>query len=210
MLEVIRPGEEGEWQQFESSRPIAWKTGTSYGHRDAWAIGVSPKYTIGVWVGNADGEPKHGLVGVSKAGPVLFDVLNRLPNTRFFEEPVDDLIALPTCAKSGYLASTHCSSVDTIYTVAQSQNSDVCPFHKLIHLDKEGNRVSSKCESPSKMDHIGWFELPPSMAFYYRKNHPEYQKAPSFRLDCLQEASSELMSFLYPTEEAQLYLPIRS
>ena len=58
MLQVLRPIEEGEWQQFESSRPLAWKTGTSYGHRDAWAVGVSPRYTIGVWVGNANGEGK--------------------------------------------------------------------------------------------------------------------------------------------------------
>lgn len=208
MLQVLRPDEEGDWQQFESSRPIAWKTGTSYGHRDAWAIGISPKYTIGVWVGNADGEGKSGLLGVKKAGPVLFDVLNRLPGSKFFEEPVDDLIALPTCGKSGYLASPHCTPIDTIFTTSQSQNSDVCPYHKLIHLDNEGNRVSSKCESPSTMSHIGWFELPPSMAYYYRKHHPEYQKTPSFRLDCMQEASSELMSFLYPTEKSKIYLPV--
>lgn len=208
MLEVLRPSEEGEWQQFESSRPIAWKTGTSYGHRDAWAVGVSSKYTIGVWVGNADGEGRNGLVGVTKAGPVMFDILNRLPNSSFFEEPVDDLIAVPTCDKSGFLASPYCESIDTIFATAQSQNSRVCPYHKLIHLDRNGNRVSSKCESPSKMTHMGWFELPPTMAYYYRKYHPEYQKIPSFRLDCLQEASSELMSFLYPTEKSQIYLPI--
>jgi penicillin-binding protein 1C len=208
MLQVIRPGEEGGWQQFESSRPIAWKTGTSYGHRDAWAIGVSPKYTIGVWVGNADGEGKNGLVGVTKAGPVLFDVLNRLPESSFFDEPVDDLIPLATCGKSGFLASPYCTPIDTIFTNTQSQNSPMCPYHKLIHLDLEGNRVSSKCESPSQMNHLGWFELPPSMAFYYRKNHPEYKKIPSFRLDCLQEASNELMSFLYPSEKSKIYLPL--
>ena len=208
MQNVLRPNEEGDWQQFESSRPIAWKTGTSYGHRDAWAVGISQDYTIGVWVGNADGEGKHGLVGVSKAGPVLFDVLNRLPGSNYFDEPVDDLIALATCGKSGYLASPYCTPIDTIYTTVQSQNADVCPYHKLIHLDSDQNRVSSKCESPSKMSHVGWFELPPSMAYYYRKQHPEYQKTPAFRLDCLQEASSDLMSFLYPSERAQIYLPV--
>lgn len=208
MLQVIRPGEEGGWQQFESSRPIAWKTGTSYGHRDAWAVGVSPKYTIGVWVGNADGEGKNGLVGVTKAGPVLFDVLNRLPESPFFDEPADDLIPLATCGKSGFLASPYCTPIDTIFTNSQSQNSPMCPYHKLIHLDLAGNRVSSKCESPSKMNHVGWFELPPSMAFYYRKNHPDYQKTPAFRLDCFQEASNELMSFLYPSEKSKIYLPL--
>lgn len=208
MREVLRPDEEGDWQQFESSRPIAWKTGTSYGHRDAWAIGISPKYTIGVWVGNADGEGKSGLVGVKKAGPVLFDVLNRLPSSPFFEEPVDDLIPIATCTKSGFLASPYCDPIDTIYTTLQGQNTAMCPYHQLIHLDSEGYRVSSKCESPSLMQHIGWFELPPSMAYYYRKNHPEYQKIPEFRLDCLQEASTELISFLYPTEKTKIYLPV--
>lgn len=208
MLQVIRPDEEGEWEQFESSRPIAWKTGTSYGHRDAWAIGVSPNYTIGVWVGNANGEGKHGLIGVSKAGPVLFDVLNRLPYSSFFKEPVDDLIPLQTCKISGNLASQHCDIIDTIYSVKQGQNAEVCSYHKLIHLDSNGQRVSSKCESPSKMHHVNWFELPPSMAYYYRQNHPEYQKSPHFRLDCLQEASHELMSFLYPSEKSKIYLPL--
>ncbi|MDF1697293.1 MAG: penicillin-binding protein 1C [Saprospiraceae bacterium] len=208
MRNVIRPSEEGEWEQFESSRPIAWKTGTSYGHRDAWAIGVSPNYTIGVWVGNADGEGKSGLVGVKKAGPVLFDVLNRLPYVGFFEEPLDDLVPIPSCGKSGFLATPYCTPIDTIYTVQESQNVVACPYHKLIHLDSNGYRVSSTCESPSKMNHLGWFELPPSMAYYYRKNHPEYQKSPSFRSDCLQTATKELMSFIYPTEKTSIYIPL--
>jgi len=92
MLQVLRPEEDGYWQQFNSSKQIAWKTGTSYGHRDAWAVGVSPKYTVGIWVGNADGEGKNSLVGVSKAGPVLFDVFNRLDSGGFFDEPIDDLL----------------------------------------------------------------------------------------------------------------------
>jgi len=208
MQYVIRPDEEGDWQQFESARPIAWKTGTSYGHRDAWAVGVSPKYTIGVWVGNADGEGKNGLVGVSKAGPILFDVVNRLSDTPFFAEPIDDLVPVVTCQKSGYLASKYCEAIDTIFGTSQSQNTGICPYHRLIHLDAEGFQVSSKCESPSTMQHRGWFELPPAMAFYYRKYHPEYQKIPAFRPDCLQEASGSLMSFLYPTEKTKIYLPV--
>lgn len=57
---------------------IAWKTGTSYGFRDAWAVGVTPRYAVGVWVGNATGEGKPGLVGAQTAGPVLFDIFNYL------------------------------------------------------------------------------------------------------------------------------------
>ena len=56
MKEVIRPDSEGNWEFFEASKQIAWKTGTSFGFRDAWAIGVTKDYVVGVWVGNADGE----------------------------------------------------------------------------------------------------------------------------------------------------------
>jgi len=208
MLQVLRPGEDGEWEQFESSKKIAWKTGTSYGHRDAWAVGVSPKYTVGIWVGNADGEGKNSLVGVSKAGPILFDVFNRLDTGDFFEEPIDDLIPIGSCSKSGYLASSYCENIDTIYTVPQSSNSKTCPYHRLIHTDQSGKQVTSHCTSPSDMIHRKWFELPPSIAYYYRKNHSDYKTSPPFRKECTKTASQEIMSFIYPIERSKIYLPI--
>lgn len=208
MLAVLRPGDDGGWQQFDSAKPLAWKTGTSYGHRDAWAVGVSPNYTIGVWVGNADGEGKNSLVGVSKAGPVLFDVANRLDIGPFFDEPVDDLIPTLSCSKSGYLASAYCETIDTIYSVPDSQKSKSCPFHRMIHLDHEGNQVNSNCTPISEMKHTKWFELPPSLAYYYRKNHSEYRSLPPYKIECLQEVSADVMSFIYPTEKTKLYLPI--
>lgn len=208
MLKVSRPGADGAWEQFNSSKSIAWKTGTSYGHRDAWAIGISPNYTVGVWVGNADGEGKSSLVGVSKAGPILFDIFNRLDSGGSFKEPLDDLVPILTCRKSGYLISSYCESVDTIFSVTQSQKSKTCPYHRLIHIDQSGKQVTSICTAPSEMQHKSWFELPPSMAYYYRKNHPEYKTTPPFRKDCVQNVTSDVMSFLYPTEKSKIYLPI--
>ncbi len=77
-----RPGDEFAWRAFSSSRKIAWKTGTSYGFRDAWAVGVTPRHVVGVWVGNADGEGRPGLTGYSAAAPVLFDLFDLLPGRR--------------------------------------------------------------------------------------------------------------------------------
>jgi penicillin-binding protein 1C len=57
---------------------IAFKTGTSYGYRDAWSIGFDGKHTVGVWVGRPDGAPVPGLVGREAAAPILFDVFARL------------------------------------------------------------------------------------------------------------------------------------
>ena len=72
--EVERPEMESGWKNFISSMNLSWKTGTSFGFRDAWAVGVNADYVIGVWVGNADGEGRPGLIGVRAAAPVLFEV----------------------------------------------------------------------------------------------------------------------------------------
>jgi penicillin-binding protein 1C len=61
------------------SRPIAYKTGTSYGFRDAWAVGYSPDWTIGVWTGRADGSPRPGAYGRNTAAPLLFALFDLLP-----------------------------------------------------------------------------------------------------------------------------------
>jgi penicillin-binding protein 1C len=58
---------------------IAFKTGTSYGYRDAWSVGFDGKYTIGIWVGRPDGAPVPGLIGRMSAAPILFDAFARLP-----------------------------------------------------------------------------------------------------------------------------------
>lgn len=88
---VTRPEEEGEWQYFASSKKIGWKTGTSYGNRDAWAVGATPDYAVGVWVGNCSGEGRPLMTGVGYAAPVLFEVFGLLPGSEWFAEPYDDL-----------------------------------------------------------------------------------------------------------------------
>jgi penicillin-binding protein 1C len=61
-------------------RGFAWKTGTSFGFRDAWAAGVSDRYTIGVWVGRPDGTPNPGFFGANVAAPLLTDIFTALPD----------------------------------------------------------------------------------------------------------------------------------
>ena len=82
MNEVSRPDLEIGWKNFSSSIKLAWKTGTSFGNRDAWAIGCNPDYVVGVWIGNADGEGRHQLTGINCAAPVLFCLLYTSPSPR--------------------------------------------------------------------------------------------------------------------------------
>lgn len=211
MLEVERPTEDGAWEIYESRRMIAWKTGTSFGFRDAWAVGVSPKYTVGVWVGNADGEGRPGLVGVQAAAPILFDIFNNIGSSDWFQVPSEELRSTKVCALSGYLPTDYCTETETIKIPKAGLNSNPCPYHKTIHLDETGKfRVHSDCESPSKMQHISWFVLPPVEEFYYKNNHPNYQPLPPYREDCLKNLpeSEQPMELIYPKRIAKIYVPV--
>lgn len=207
MSAVNRPEEEADWQQFESMKRIAWKTGTSYGGRDAWAIGVTPRYVVGVWAGNASGEGRPGLTGVGYAAPVLFEIFSLLPNSEWFDQPWDELMPLPICRQSGHKASPYCEQVDTLYMPLPGNNTDVCPYHKLIHLSADGQfRVNSSCESIDKMISRSWFVLPPAQEYYYRNYHIDYTPLPPIKPGCGQDLNQQI-DLIYPEHKAILYLP---
>lgn len=209
MTEVMRPGEELLWQQFSSSQRIAWKTGTSFGFRDGWAIGVTPKYVVGVWVGNADGEGRPGLLGVSTAAPIMFDVFRLLRTGSWFTTPTAQLRKVEICRKSGYRASDLCDEKDSIYVPAAGIRSGVCPYHQLVHLDRTGQwRVTENCESPQFMQHKSWFILPPSQEFYYRsKNY--YAPLPPYKPDCIGSLGQDRapIELIYPRPNARIFVP---
>jgi penicillin-binding protein 1C len=207
LKEVNRPEGNENWEFFDSSKEIAWKTGTSFGFRDAWAVGSSKKYTVGVWVGNADGEGRPGLTGVSSAGPVLFDVFDVLPSTSWFEEPSDELSEIVVCKSSGYRAKEICTEKDTILVPFSGLDTAPCPYHKWVHVDKnEQFQVNTSCESLSNMKHKSWFVLPPLMEYYYKKKNPFYKSLPKFRADCLSE-NQRIMDFVYPKQFSKIFLP---
>lgn len=196
-----RPLEAGNWKRFDSSQEIAWKTGTSFGFRDAWAVGASPEYVVAVWTGNADGEGRQGLVGVKAAAPLLFEIFDHLPNAtvNWFETPYDELSSLNICKLSGFLASPNCEA-EKRFIPKHSERSKSCPYHKTILLDQDSTyQVNLDCYDqqplPSK-----WFQLPTRMAHFYRNSHPEYQAIPSWHPDCpLQEdEQNPAMALIYP------------
>lgn len=212
MQEVVRPNEEVFWKSFPSAHRVAWKTGTSFGFRDAWAVGCTPKYVVAVWAGNADGEGRPGLVGVHAAAPILFDIFHVLnPGRLWFEKPHDDLVDLAVCAHSGHIASEYCTNVIRRAEPKVATKSKVCPYHKRIHLSKDGNyQVHSDCVSPMDMQHANYFVLPPTQSWYYRKKHPSYKILPEYRSDCKNSLAShqkKQMALVYPEANMKIYVP---
>ncbi len=214
LLELARPEGESEWMNFSSSRRVAWKTGTSYGYRDAWAVGVTPTHVVAVWAGNADGEGRPGLIGLYAAAPILFDLFNMIhtPNV-WFDEPFDDEEEITVCKQSGHRASETCDELMLMRVPARGVNTEPCPYHKMIHLDPTGQfRVHSDCESPGNMVHKPWFILAPSEEEWYRRKHADYLPLPPWRADCKEaaeaEANSTNMEFVYPRTSSKVYVPI--
>jgi penicillin-binding protein 1C len=205
MEEVNRPEGDESWKFYDSSLRIAWKTGTSFGNRDAWAIGTSPRYVVGVWVGNASGEGRPELTGVGSAAPVLFDVFNLLPRSGAFPVPLNDLQEVETCAVSGYLAGENCPKMKQ-WTTLKGESTPVCPYHKIVHLNKTENyRVNSSCASVAEMVTKSWFVLPPVMAYYYKSQHADYLPLPPMLPGCTGPQPGT-MDFIYPKNNGKLYL----
>ena len=208
MNEVMRPGEEGLWGMFSSAEHIAWKTGTSFGFRDGWAVGFTPKYLVLVWVGNTTGEGRPDLTGINTAAPIMFDIFRLLPNADWFHTPTSGFSYIPVCRKSGYKLGMDCSDTELVMVGERANQSVICPYCRKINLDNSGIfRVNETCESPSRMLQQSWFVLPPTIEYYFKQKHPEYKTLPPFKAGCMSEAS-KMLEMIYPEENAVIYIPV--
>jgi penicillin-binding protein 1C len=208
LKEVYRPGEETGWRYFNSSKQIAWKTGTSFGLRDGWAVGVTPQYAVGVWVGNADGEGRPGLTGTEAASPVMFDIFSQLSGGKWFDKPRAELHQVVTCKKSGYRITDQCAETDTIWITRSGLETGSCPYHKLIHLSQDLKfRLHSECASVNSMKHVPWFVLPPVQEYYFKSHNNTYRTLPPFRKDCQHTSAVAGMDMIYPKADTKIFIP---
>lgn len=183
LSEVNRP-DEIDWRLISSVHKVAWKTGTSWGFRDAWAVGATPDYAVGIWSGNAQGEGVPGLVGARTSGPVMFDIFNILPKSEWFREPpYGEYITAEVCRKSGYLSGAWCEDCDTLMLPKNAIRSKSCPYHRLV----EGKTM---------------FLLPPAMEWYYRQKHSDYVPMPSHA-----KGGYMPMEFIYPQNGSSMSIP---
>lgn len=200
---VARPADEQGWNHFSGGRQIAWKTGTSYGHRDAWAIGLTSRHCVAVWTGNASGEGRPGLTGTLAAAPLLFDLFNLLPKDPPVEPPYDEMVRAQICRASGHRAGADCPAPDTLWVPPQAMRSPVCPYHRRITLDPSGMyRTGNGSGRPSV-----WFVLPPAMEHYYAKRNPAYAPLPPWKEGT--QDNDAPMEILYPEAGSKILIPMQ-
>ncbi len=213
MRQLERPDDSGEWELYQTPRQVAWKTGTSYGFRDAWAIGVTPQYVLGIWVGNADGEGRPGLIGLHAAAPVLFRCLEQLPPTTWFYPPYDDMSFVPVCKHSGNRATDVCAETDSTWVPTACLQGPGCSNCRVLHLDQSKSwQIRAECKPPGgDMIHVPWFCLPPDQEAWFRIRNPWYVAPPPLHHACADGTVSTLetqeMQISYPGSGARILLP---
>ena len=204
---VRRPNSETGWKSFANSRKIAWKTGTSFGNKDAWAVGITPEYIVGVWTGNADGEGRTGLTGVNSAAPILFKLFDFLPKSSWFDPPYDELKEVVLCKQSGWIAGAFCNEHDTTQMLKTANSKLLCPYHRLLHLSPDlKHQLRKDCAPGQQLIHQPWFVLPPVQEWYFRQHSPLYQQQPPFHPSC-KNNDHHPMTFAYPKNSNRVYIP---
>jgi penicillin-binding protein 1C len=208
LVEVARPGEDASWQEYASSRRIAWKTGTSFGARDAWAIGVTQDYVVAVWAGNASGQGRPEIKGTDAAAPLMFDLFQLLPRSVWFPEPAADLKLITVCADSGYAAGPSCPDTRRIAVPGQAHVDEPCPYCRIVHLSDDGKqRVSAECAGEDGLQAVRRFVLPPALEWYYRRSTISYRPLPPWKPGCA-VADASAVDLLAPENGALIYIPI--
>jgi penicillin-binding protein 1C len=148
---------------------IHWKTGTSFGYRDAWSVGSSPAYTVAVWTGNVDQRASFELVGSEAAGPILFDVLEGLADrtrTALPPSPPAELTEIEVCAYSGHVASEACPHRTKARASLHAVPTTPCPYHQI-------------CRAPGR-EPESYVALPSSVTAWLVERHRAVPPVPAY------------------------------
>jgi penicillin-binding protein 1C len=183
---------------------IHWKTGTSFGFRDAWAIGSGPAYTAVVWTGNVDNKSSAELVGSEAAGPLLFDVLeglaSRAPAT--LPAPPEDLTEVEVCAYSGHIAGDACTDRVKVRAPIHAVPTTPCPYHQAYEVDHAtGRAVLPACrKADHAYDRQTFVVLPSAVTAWLTGRHRGVPPAPVFDDDCATELTAAAPVMVTPGE----------
>jgi len=184
---VNRPDFPLNWQATEHMPKIAWKTGTSYGRRDAWSIGYNKNYTIGVWVGNFSGVGVADLSGANVATPLLFKIFNTIDydsDADWFDLPAD-CEQRKVCSETGLLPADHCNNIVMDYFIPMISSTKQCDNWQEIMISADEKLSYCKNCVPETGYKKKWYKMiDPEMQAWMEENKVVYEKIPSHNPNC--------------------------
>ncbi|MCU0406014.1 MAG: penicillin-binding protein 1C [Ignavibacteriaceae bacterium] len=188
---------------------FAWKTGTSYGKRDAWAIGFNPNYTIGVWMGNFNGVGSPNLSGAEAAVPLLFDLFNAIDynsDVKWFEVP-EELITREVCSESGLVPTPFCKNVTRDFAIKDQSHNDVCSIHKPVYVNlDETVQYCTGCLPSSDYKKTVYAVYEPELSVWLSQNKSDYHKPPQHNPNCNAKFAEGGPKILSPSEDYEYFL----
>jgi penicillin-binding protein 1C len=187
LTELKRPDMPRAWQLTREMPLVAWKTGTSYGHRDAWSVGYSDRYSIGVWVGNFDGHGQKGLSGSEFAAPLLFDLFRAIEGNAAQPRKLDGLSTstIEVCAESRELPTPYCKERIRVAIIPGRTHLHACELHRPIWIDpKSGQRLAGDCLEAHPHVQIVATVHPPELVAWWRAQNQPFESLPPLAAAC--------------------------
>jgi len=208
LQQVVRPGVDATLGRFATGRRVAWKTGTSMGFRDAWAVGATPTVALGVWAGNPDGEGRAELTGFRTAAPVFFSVLSAVAGPESFDTPTG-LVPVLVCRHSGARAGPDCPDTEVRQVPAGGRSAPPCAHCRRIHCTDASCSMRAHTGCTDRPLHAtGWFVLPPDQAAGYARQHPGHRPLPPWAPGCAPPMDASPMAWIAPRADARFVVPV--
>ena len=208
LSQVKRPDFPSTWENTVRLPKVAWKTGTSYGHRDAWSIGYTPRYTVGVWIGNFSGVGSPDLVGADIAGPLLFDIFSELAreNDGWFEIP-KTVETRQVCELSGMIPGPFCTSKKSELYIPGVSPHETCDMHVQFVVDgKTGYQLCSNCWDGIKKESLSIIKWHQSISSWKLQNGYPVATIPSHNPNCRGIAEDSQPVIKSPSDECEYVL----
>jgi penicillin-binding protein 1C len=205
LAQVERPDLPGGFERALGVPAVAWKTGTSYGHRDAWAFGYSAGHVIGVWVGNMDATPVKGISGAAHAGPILFELFRAVETggSRLPDPGPLNLAETELCAESHELPTPLCDRRITAAIIPGVTRLVPCPVHRQIQVDvKTGLRLAGSCLERHASRPEVVTEYPAELCAWWRSAGVAFSSPPPPHPDCAEVAGGEPPRIVSPSPHA--------
>ena len=199
LKELVRPGLNNLYRWKD---PISWKTGTSYGKRDAWACGMTPDYTVIVWVGNFSGKSNENLSGVISGGRLLFNVFEELENSnKRFEEPYYELENIKVDKITGYRIDIDGIETKTIKFPIKAKPLKISPFYKKIYVDDNDVEIDSRSPDFANSHEKVIMNYPLEVVNYFIRENRDVSEIYHTN------SKEKSLKILYPTPNLKILLP---
>lgn len=187
LSKVNRPDFPLNWQSTERMPKIAWKTGTSYGRRDAWSIGYNKSFTVGVWVGNFSGLGIPEISGANVATPLLFKIFNTIDydsDQEWFDQPKDCDTRI-VCSETGLVPTETCTHTVMDYFIPLISGTQTCDNVQEVIISADENISFCKTCMPNAGYKKKMFKIiKPDMQNYFEERNIAYERIPKHNPEC--------------------------